>query len=71
MEEKRIFWVGGVGEVMFADLAARQRRLEDILTRFGADGTLFTPTPCCCLPEKGLNRLDWQIKPYKTNLTES
>jgi len=62
MEEKPD---GGWGS-KFA-IAARNGVFEDILQLAGLTEPLSTPT-LLLLPEKGLNRLDWQIKPYKTNL---
>ena len=55
-----------VGGSKFA-IAARNGVFEDILQLAGLTEPLSTPT-LLLLPEKGLNRLDWQIKPYKTNL---
>jgi pimeloyl-ACP methyl ester carboxylesterase len=48
-------------------IAARNGVFADILQLAGLTETVETPT-LLLLPEKGLNRLDWQIKPYKTYL---
>lgn len=62
MEEK------GTGEwgSKFA-IAARNGVFEDILQLAGLTETITTPT-LLLLPEQGLNRFGWQIKPYKTYL---
>lgn len=48
-------------------IAARNGVFEDILQRAGLTTTLSTPT-LLLLPEQGLNRMGWQIKPYTTYL---
>jgi len=48
-------------------IAARNGVFADILELAGLTEMVETPT-LLLLPEKGLNRLDWQIKPYKTYL---
>lgn len=63
MEEKPM---GGWGS-KFA-IAARNGVFEDILQLAGLTEPIATPT-LLLLPEQGLNRLAWQIKPYKTYLS--
>jgi pimeloyl-ACP methyl ester carboxylesterase len=64
MEEKK---EGGWGS-KFA-IAARNGVFEDILMLAGLTEPIPTPT-LLLLPEEGLNRMDWQIKPYKTYLPD-
>jgi pimeloyl-ACP methyl ester carboxylesterase len=56
----------GPWESKFA-IAARNGVFEDILQLAGLTETISIPT-LLLLPDKGLNRLEWQIKPYKTYL---
>jgi pimeloyl-ACP methyl ester carboxylesterase len=62
MEEKP----GGGWGSKFA-IAARNGVFADILQVAGLTASIPTPT-LLLLPEQGLNRLAWQIKPYKTYL---
>lgn len=48
-------------------IAARNGVFNDILNRAGLTTELDVPT-LLLLPEQGLNRLAWQIKPYRTYL---
>jgi pimeloyl-ACP methyl ester carboxylesterase len=49
-------------------IAARNGVFNDILQRAGLTTVLTVPTHLL-LPDQGLNRLAWQIKPYRTYLT--
>jgi pimeloyl-ACP methyl ester carboxylesterase len=48
-------------------IAARDGIFEDVLRVAGLTEPLFTPT-LLIQPEQGVNRAEWQIKPYKTYL---
>ncbi len=48
-------------------IAARDGIFEDVLRVAGLTEPLFTPT-LFIQPEQGVNRAEWQIKPYKTYL---
>lgn len=50
-------------------IAARNGVFNDILQRAGLTQEIAVPT-LLLLPEQGLNRLGWQIKPYKTYLPQ-
>jgi len=50
-------------------VAARNGVFEDILQRAGLVEAIAIPT-LLLLPEGGLNRMDWQIKPYRQYLTQ-
>jgi len=50
-------------------IAARNGVFEDILQRAGLVEAIAVPT-LLLLPEGGLNRMDWQIKPYRQYLTQ-
>ena len=49
-------------------IAARDRIFEEVMRIPGLTGTIDTPT-LFIQPEKGVNRQEWQLKPYKTHLT--
>ncbi|NMF84600.1 alpha/beta hydrolase [Nodosilinea sp. P-1105] len=49
-------------------IAARNGVFNDILDRAGLTTDLDVPT-LLLLPEQGLNRLAWQLKPYRTHLS--
>ncbi len=48
-------------------IAARDRIFEDVMRVAGLTQPIYLPT-LFVQPEKGVNRQDWQLKPYKTHL---
>ncbi|MBW4628140.1 MAG: alpha/beta fold hydrolase [Brasilonema octagenarum HA4186-MV1] len=48
-------------------IAARDRIFEEVMLCPGFTAPIYIPT-LFVQPEKGLNRKDWQLQPYKTNL---
>ncbi|OUL31162.1 alpha/beta hydrolase [Nostoc sp. T09] len=48
-------------------IAARDRIFEDVMRVSGLTQPIYLPT-LFVQPQKGVNRQDWQLKPYKTHL---
>lgn len=48
-------------------IAARDRIFEDVMRVAGLTQPIYLPT-LFVQPQKGVNRQDWQLKPYKTHL---